>query len=51
MVMSTSAGGPYKKRLLGETFFIQLMTDFHQKMNHVVNITVKERTKATFSSS
>ena len=51
MVMSTSAGAPYKKGLLEETFFIELMTDFDQKMNHIVNIPVKERTKATFSSS
>ena len=48
MVMSTSAGAPYKKGLLEETFFIELMTDFHRKMNQIVNIPVKERTKATF---
>ena len=26
-------------------------TNFHRKMNHILNIPVKERTKATFSSS
>ena len=51
MIMNTSAGAPYKKGLLAETFFIKLMTDFHRKMNRVVNIPVKERTKAIFSSS
>ena len=51
MVNVTPQQVPYTKGLLDETFFIELMTDFHRKMNHIVNIPVKERTKATFSSS
>ena len=42
---------PHTKRSPRGDLFIELMTDFHRKMNHIVNIPVKERTKATFSSS
>ena len=41
----------HTKTSSSEDLFIQLMTNFHRKMNHNVNIPVKERTKATFSSS
>ena len=51
IIMNTSAGAPYEKVSPEETIFIELMTNFHKKMNHIVNIPVKERTKATFSSS
>ena len=37
-----------KKRSPRGDLFIELMTDFHRKMNHIINIPVKERTKATF---
>ena len=38
---------PHTKRSPREDLFIELMTDFHRKMNHIINIPVKERTKAT----
>ena len=40
----------HTKTSSSEDLFILLMTNFHKKMNHIVNIPVKERTKATFSS-
>ena len=42
---------PHKRRSPRGDLFIELMTDFHRKMNYIVNIPVKERTKATFSPS
>ena len=39
----------HTKRSSRRDLFIESMTNFHRKMNHIiVNISVKERTKATF---
>ena len=46
------ANPPPQQAIHTKTYlFIELMTNFHRKLNHIINIPVKERAKATFSSS